>query len=187
MKAWGRQLKYGSTIIDLGTRCRWVVSFISGRFIPDTHWRGAWVGPIAGLDALEKRKIFSPARNRTPDVQPVARHYTRWAIPTHTRKQSWFNYGTIPAFSWRNWEKPQTKPSVRADGILAERVPVIWAWKCINLQEPGYPCFTLKLNVLSIYVQKSNLERSYIKIWHIHLEYFGVTAFPSLNIYRPSN
>jgi hypothetical protein len=39
---------------------------------PGTHWRGGWVGPIAGLDAVAKRKIPAAARNRTPVVQPVA-------------------------------------------------------------------------------------------------------------------
>jgi hypothetical protein len=24
---------------------------------PDTHWMGGWVGPRAGVDAVEKRKI----------------------------------------------------------------------------------------------------------------------------------
>jgi hypothetical protein len=39
-----------------------------GRFTPrerapDTHWIGGWVGPRAGLDAAEKRKIPSPYRD----------------------------------------------------------------------------------------------------------------------------
>jgi len=41
---------------------------------------GAWVGPRAGLDAVEKKKIHSPRRKSntgTPIVvQPVASHYT---------------------------------------------------------------------------------------------------------------
>jgi hypothetical protein len=43
-----------------------------------THWIGCWVGPRAGLDAVEKRKIPSPRQEsnpRTPIVQPVAIRY----------------------------------------------------------------------------------------------------------------
>jgi hypothetical protein len=56
----------------------------TGRFtlmerIPGTHWVGGWVGPIAVLDAVVKRKIPSPRREsnpRTTIVQPVAQRYT---------------------------------------------------------------------------------------------------------------
>jgi hypothetical protein len=36
-----------------------------------THWIGGWVGPRAGLYAVEKRKVLS-AGNLTGTVQPVA-------------------------------------------------------------------------------------------------------------------
>jgi hypothetical protein len=68
--------KYSSTIIDLGTRWRWVVSFTALPLYPrenspGTHWIGGWVSPRDGLDAAEKRKILhfresnpcSPARS----------------------------------------------------------------------------------------------------------------------------
>jgi len=32
------------------------------RYSAGTHWTGGWVGPRAGLDAAEKRKIPSPYR-----------------------------------------------------------------------------------------------------------------------------
>jgi hypothetical protein len=46
------------------------------RFTPEdgaagTHWIGGWVGPSAGLDAVEKRKIL-PCR----ESNPVALRYT---------------------------------------------------------------------------------------------------------------
>jgi hypothetical protein len=55
-----------------------------GRFTPrerapGTHCIGGWVGPIAVLDAVVKRKILSPRREsnpKTPIVQPVAQRYT---------------------------------------------------------------------------------------------------------------
>jgi hypothetical protein len=34
---------------------------------PDTHWRGGWVGPRDGLNAVVKRKIPYPAGTRTPN------------------------------------------------------------------------------------------------------------------------
>jgi hypothetical protein len=40
---------------------------------PGTHWMGGWVGPKAGLDAVEKIKKSCPAGNRTLIVQVVAR------------------------------------------------------------------------------------------------------------------
>jgi hypothetical protein len=59
--------------------CEWSVTR-PGRFIPrertpGTPWIGGYVGPRAGLDAVEKRKIHSPHREsnpRTPIIQPVA-------------------------------------------------------------------------------------------------------------------
>jgi hypothetical protein len=46
-----------------------------GRFTPGgialgTHWIGSWVGPRAGLDAVENRRNLSLAGNRTLAVQP---------------------------------------------------------------------------------------------------------------------
>jgi hypothetical protein len=46
---------------------------------PGTHWIGGWVGPIAVLDGVVKRKIPSPrweSNLRTPIVQPITQHYT---------------------------------------------------------------------------------------------------------------
>jgi hypothetical protein len=56
--------RYSSIILDLGTRWRWVVTFTplsrftTGEGAPATHWIGGWVGPRAGLDAVEKRTIL---------------------------------------------------------------------------------------------------------------------------------
>jgi hypothetical protein len=43
---------------------------------PSTHWIGGCVGPRAGLDAVMKKKIPSPAENRTLEPQSSS------AIPT---------------------------------------------------------------------------------------------------------
>jgi hypothetical protein len=59
---------------------------VSGQFIaaaalspgksPSTHWKGSWVGPRAGLDAVAKKKKKKPisavAGNRTPALQSLA-------------------------------------------------------------------------------------------------------------------
>jgi hypothetical protein len=41
---------------------------------PDTRWIGSWVGPIAGLEVVEKRKI-PRTETRTPILKPVAIRY----------------------------------------------------------------------------------------------------------------
>jgi hypothetical protein len=54
------------------------------RFTPGTHWIGSWVDPRAGLDDMEKWKIFTLKGLELPSpplVQPVASRYTDWAIP----------------------------------------------------------------------------------------------------------
>jgi hypothetical protein len=40
--------------------------FTAGERAPGTHWIGGWVGPRAGLNDVEKRKIFDPTGTRTP-------------------------------------------------------------------------------------------------------------------------
>jgi hypothetical protein len=68
-------------ILNLGTRCRWVFSFTPRSLypreeIPDTHWLGGRVGPKAGKEAVEKRKIsFALTGNLTPAFRPVSHHY----------------------------------------------------------------------------------------------------------------
>jgi hypothetical protein len=52
-----------------------------GRFTPDenstgTHWLGEWVGPRAGLDAVEKIKILPLPEFEARVNQSVARRYT---------------------------------------------------------------------------------------------------------------
>jgi hypothetical protein len=45
------ELRYSSTILDLGVdRDEWLASRLS-RFNPCIHWIGDWMGPKAGLDA----------------------------------------------------------------------------------------------------------------------------------------
>jgi hypothetical protein len=58
----------------------WLVSrsshFTLGERAPDSHWIGDWVGPRAGLEAVEKRIALSPAGNRTQGLQALARRYS---------------------------------------------------------------------------------------------------------------
>jgi hypothetical protein len=36
--------------------------FVTREIAHATHWLGGWVGPRAGLDAVERRRIFNPGR-----------------------------------------------------------------------------------------------------------------------------
>jgi hypothetical protein len=46
--------------LDLGTSCRWALSFTScPLYRRGTHWIGGWVGPRAGLDDVEKIKLLT--------------------------------------------------------------------------------------------------------------------------------
>jgi hypothetical protein len=45
---------------------------------PGNHWIGGWEGLRAGLDKEASGKSFVCARDRTPVVQSVVRHYTDW-------------------------------------------------------------------------------------------------------------
>jgi hypothetical protein len=85
MKTYGGW-RYSSTILELDTRWRWVVSFTprllySRGKVPCSHCIGGWVGPKACLDVVEKTKISCPCRNLTPAVQSVARRYIDRSIP----------------------------------------------------------------------------------------------------------
>jgi hypothetical protein len=52
---------------------------------PGTHFIGGWVDPRAGLDDMEKWKLFFTLPGLELPlplvVQPVASRYTDWAIP----------------------------------------------------------------------------------------------------------
>jgi hypothetical protein len=78
---WGSQGMV-SRVLILGARCRWVVCFMSqllysrGNNPPGIPWIGGWVGSIAGLDAMVKRKIPSSRRESNPKPS----RYADWAI-----------------------------------------------------------------------------------------------------------
>jgi hypothetical protein len=57
------------------------------RFTPGTHWIGGWVGPRAGRDDVEKRKILTllGLELHPSVVQPVVSRYTDCAIPAPSR------------------------------------------------------------------------------------------------------
>jgi hypothetical protein len=51
--------------------------FTPREIVPDTHWIGGWVGgPQSQSGHHGEEKNLGPTGNRTPAVQPIARHYT---------------------------------------------------------------------------------------------------------------
>ena len=46
-----------------------------------THQMGGWVGTRAGVNGFGKGKSLCPTGICIPDVQPLASHYTDYAIP----------------------------------------------------------------------------------------------------------
>jgi hypothetical protein len=61
-------------ILNLGTKWRSLVNFTlrllysrAKTLSPGIHWIDGRVGPRAGLEVLEKKKLFVPGRNETPD------------------------------------------------------------------------------------------------------------------------
>jgi hypothetical protein len=87
--------RYSSTILDLSTRWRWVVSFTTpaalprGERAPGIHWIGGYVGPRACLDVIKKRKVIP-----LPGIEPgrPARRYISWATTTPTTKMKYFAF-----------------------------------------------------------------------------------------------
>jgi hypothetical protein len=60
--------------MEVSSQLHALVALPSGERAPGTHWLEGCVGPRVGLDTVEKRKSLAPVENRTPTVQPVARH-----------------------------------------------------------------------------------------------------------------
>jgi hypothetical protein len=86
MKAYG-EWRYSSTILDLGTGWRRVVSFTPRPLYPEGKSpRYTLCSRLAGLPRHSGRcgekKSLASVGNWTPAFQLVARRYTDWAIPT---------------------------------------------------------------------------------------------------------
>ena len=81
--------------------------FYSWVILPDTHSVGGCIGPTAHLDALEKRKLFPPSRNRTTVSwlsNPWPCHYTECATPNPGSKskiQNYFKRNTLSVLYWK--------------------------------------------------------------------------------------
>jgi hypothetical protein len=78
----GRSGSIAPLNFNLGAQWRWVVRFtLRPLFTVETAFRTYWIGgrvsPTASLDALEKTKIFSRARNVTkiPSFSSPVRHH----------------------------------------------------------------------------------------------------------------
>jgi hypothetical protein len=86
---WGHmgEQRYSSTILDLTTRWRWVVSFMrlppySRGKIPRYPLDIRLVGPKAGLDAVEWRKVSSPCQEMNPSPPTCSTSLYRLSYPS---------------------------------------------------------------------------------------------------------
>jgi hypothetical protein len=94
--------RYSSTILDLGTRWRWVASFMprplyprgNSRRYPLDRWLFRPQGR-PGPSGVEK-KSPAPANNRTPILQAGAHRYTDWTTRPKTEIQVYFLLVGLP-------------------------------------------------------------------------------------------
>jgi hypothetical protein len=99
------ELRYKSRYIDLGTRSRWVISFLlklhySEEWALSTHWIEVWVGPRGSLEAVEYTNISCPYREYNPSCPASNPSLYRLRYPVSFIKVV-TNY-TIFKTSWRN-------------------------------------------------------------------------------------
>jgi hypothetical protein len=81
-----REWRYSSTILDLGSRCRWAVSFLSWSALtlgksPSYPLDMRMGGPQSRSGRYGGEKNLVPAWNRNPTVQPVAISTVLFELP----------------------------------------------------------------------------------------------------------
>jgi hypothetical protein len=92
--------RYSSTILDLGTRWKCVVSFTSLPLTPTeksprcplSRWFAGVGAPEVVWTLWSREKSLASARNRISDTQPITCSYTDCAIQTSTL--DWYSSGT---------------------------------------------------------------------------------------------
>jgi hypothetical protein len=57
--------------------------FTAGERSPGTHWRGGWVGPRAGMDDVEKRKILPLPELELRSLGRLARSQSLYRLRHH--------------------------------------------------------------------------------------------------------
>jgi hypothetical protein len=87
MKPYGGSGYIDPSFLDLGTSWKWAVNFKPRPFYPrgkspGTHLIGGWVSFKAGVDDVEKRKVwlYRGSNSEPSAVHTVASRYTDWAI-----------------------------------------------------------------------------------------------------------
>jgi hypothetical protein len=85
--------RYSSTILDLGTRWRWAISFTPRMLYPRGNCPRYPLdrrlsGPQSRSGRCGEERNLPPVVSRTPAVQPVARHHADWAILTSKLSKS---------------------------------------------------------------------------------------------------
>jgi hypothetical protein len=99
--------RYSSTILHLDNRWRWVVSFTllllytrvpSPRYPLDMRLGGTQ----NRSGRCGEEKTLTPTENRAPAVQPLARRFVDWAIPTPLKMYTKYNIkvNQMPSQKW---------------------------------------------------------------------------------------
>jgi hypothetical protein len=104
------QWRYSSTIRDLNTRWRWLVSFTPWPLYPrgkSSRYRldRRLGGPQSRSECCGEEKNLVPARIRTAAVQFVARRYSDWAIPVPSTNSTIPNMFPVVRHGLLHWWK----------------------------------------------------------------------------------
>jgi hypothetical protein len=141
LKTWG-EWRYSSTILYLGTRSQWVVSYTPQLLYPKesargTRLTGGWVGLTPGLDAVEWRKISCPYRESNLGRPAFIPSLYRPVITLYIHSK-------VIIISWK-WRQ-QVPPKHRKQSS-GQKIGIHWRWKQHIPPKLWYPHARLRVAI----------------------------------------